>query len=104
MTELNINSNNVLFEIRSKNGILDKLNQFDESLDQQALYLRTFMRMYESLLMFVRATCQGLWKLHLSSLNCFVKYFFAINYARILYLANMYSLQTEDSNIESTLK
>ena len=61
------------------------------------------MKMYESLLLFVRASRQGLWKLHLSSLNSLVKYFFAhdqINYARMtpLYLANMLSLQTDDRN------
>ena len=61
------------------------------------------MNMYESLLLFVRASRQGLWKLHLSSLNNLVKYFFAhdqINYARMtpLYLADMHSLQTDDSD------
>ena len=56
------------------------------------------MKMFEVLLLFTRALKQGLWKLHLSSLNKMVNYFFAhdqINYARLtpLYFATMCELE-----------
>ena len=57
--------------------------------------------MFESLLLFIRASRQSLWKLHLGSLNNFTKYFFAhdqLNYARLtqLYLATMAELERRD--------
>jgi len=53
------------------------------------------------LLLFVRASRQGLWELHLASLNMFVKYFFAYNqqnYAQLspVYLSEMYSMKEDD--------
>ena len=81
--------------------INEKLQDFNNSLNQQGLFLYNFMVMFESLLLFIRASRQSLWKLHLASLNNFTKYFFAfdqLNYARLTpyYLATMIDLQTED--------
>ena len=57
--------------------------------------------MFQLLFLFIRASRQGLWELHLSSLHEMSKYFFAhdqINYARLvpLYLADMYTLKEND--------
>ena len=57
--------------------------------------------MFEVLLPFLRASRQGLWKLHLASLNEMVKYFFAhdqINYARLtpVYLATMCDMKVSN--------
>ena len=72
-----------------------------KSLKHQGRHLRNYMSMCECLLLFIRSSRQSLWNLHLSSLNCFVKYFFAhdqINYARLtpLYLADMLQLKESD--------
>ena len=54
--------------------------------------------MVENLLLFIQASREGNWKLHLASLDSFVKYFFAHDlhdYARYIpiYLAEMCSLE-----------
>ena len=54
--------------------------------------------MFEYLLLFIRATRQQIWELHLASLHELVKYFFAfdmLNYARLtpVYLAEILSLK-----------
>ena len=72
-------------------------NNFDASLNHEAQFLRIFMRMFEYLLLFIRATRQQMWELHLASLHELVKYFFAFdmqNYARLtpVYLAEMFLL------------
>ena len=82
-------------------SINEKLQDFNNSLNQQGLFLYNFMAMFESLLLFIHASRQALWKLYLSSLTNFTKYFFAfdqLNYARLTpyYLATMIDLQTED--------
>lgn len=67
-------------------GINEKLENFTNSLDNQGLFLYNFMIMFESLLLFIRASRQGFWHLHLESLSNFTKYFFAfdqLNYARL---------------------
>ena len=79
----------------------DNILSFEASLKNQTQYLRNYMKMFEVLLLFTRASRQGLWKLHLASLNKMVAYFFAhdqINYARLtpLYLATMVELETSD--------
>ena len=55
-------------------------------------------------MLFIRASREGNWKLHLASLDSFVKYFFAHdlhNYARYIpiYLAEMSSLEERDPEI-----
>ena len=60
------------------------------------------MVMFESLLLFVQASRQGHWRLHLASMNNFAKYFFAhdqLNYARLtpFYLAGMLELEGTDA-------
>ena len=50
-------ANNYLNIINAEAKVVLKIfNTFDESLDQQALYLRNCMVMYELLLLFVRAS------------------------------------------------
>ena len=98
----------VVQEVR-KCGVFDIVNKFDESLQQQALFLRNYMKMFESLLLFIRASRGRDWKLHLTSLDNVVKYFFAhdqINYARMvpLYLATMDDLSKNDIRTLNYLK
>ena len=85
----------------TESGIVTTLEEYDQSLSQQPLFLRNYMVMYEALLLFVRSSREGNWALHLSSLDNMVKYFFAhdqINYARLtpLYLATMTDLLSND--------
>ena len=77
-------------------------DMFDKSLTNQAKYFRNFMKVFELLLLFTRATRQQLWELHLSTLHELANYFLAydmFNYARItpVYLSQMYELKEKDS-------
>ena len=103
------NQHNDILHILDKGGIFDHLQAFENGLDNQAQFLRNYMKMFESLLRFIRASRQSLWQLHLSSLNEFVQYFFAhdqLNYARLspLYLATMQELQNSDADSWSYLQ
>ena len=60
-----------------------------------------YMKVFEHLLLFLRATRQQIWTLHLTSLHALSRYFFAydmINYARFtpVYLAQMFGLKEKD--------
>ena len=60
--------------------------------------------MHEVLLLFTRATCQGNWNLHLSSLELMIPYFFVHdlqNYAHLMlvYRAEMHALKESDPTI-----
>ena len=71
-------ANNHLNKINPKaNVFLKMFSTFGESLDQQALYLRSYMVMYEVLLLFVRASRDEDWELHLPALDKMIPYFFA---------------------------
>ena len=77
-------------------------DMFNKSLTNQAKYSRSFMKVFDLLLLSTRATRQQLWELHLSTLHEFAKYFFAyemFNYARMtpVYLSQMYELKEKDS-------
>lgn len=59
------------------------------------------MTMFEYVLMFIRATGQGSWMLHLNSLHQLAKYIFALelqNYARLIpvYLSQMFEIKNQD--------
>ncbi len=82
----------------------EKQEEFDNSLTKQAKFLRNFMKMFESLLLFIRATRQNNWELHLTSLNALVMYFFAQdlqNYAKMapVYLSEMFALEEQDPEL-----
>lgn len=90
-------------------NVFTSLEQFDKKIIGQGKFLRNYMRMFEIMLLFIRATRQSKWELHLTSLNMFTKYFFAhdqINYARLtpVYLSDMFSLKTKDQRSWEFLK
>ena len=67
----------------------------------QARFYRNYMSMFETLLLFIRASRQQCWGLHLEALNAMVLYFFAfdmLNYARLtpVYLSQMIELKEKD--------
>ena len=67
-------------------GTFSLVNEFDSQLKGQPKLYRNFMKLVGIMLLFVRASPQGLWELHLASLEMFVKFFFAYdqqNYARL---------------------
>lgn len=88
-------------------GLKEKLHNFDLRLEQQhpmVKFANDYMKFVACILMFIRATREGHWKLHLESLKSLCKYFFAhdrLNYARMvpLYLAQMKQLESSDPDI-----
>ena len=99
----------LLKNIFKEHGILNKIFNFGDTLEHQGRFFRNYMRMFENLLLFIRASRDGLWMLHLSSMNDFAKYFFAhdqLNYARLtpMYLADMLQLEQSDNETWNYLK
>ena len=67
-------------------------------MENQARYYRNYMAAFEILLLFIRASRQQSWELHLEALNKMVPYFFAfevLNYAKLtpVYLSQMTELK-----------
>ena len=82
---------------------------FDSQLQHQAKFYHNYMTMFESLLLFIRASRQQCWDLHLESLRKLVPYFFAfdmVNYARLspVYISQMLNLEQEDIATWNILK
>ena len=68
-------------------GLLKKIKKFDEGLNYQARFLRNYMKVFEVLLLFIRASREETWELHLASLELMIPYFFSheqLNYARFI--------------------
>lgn len=90
-----------------KCDLLNKMKKFveqQEELKPTFRMLRKYMRMVDCLLLFLRSVRTANWDLHLSSLENFVKYFFALdltNYSGMTawYLADMRSLKESDPDI-----
>ena len=85
------------------NEIITCIERFRNTLTNQARFYNNYMAMFEIVLLFVRSSRQNDWHLHLSSLNKFVKYFFAhdqLNYARLtpVYIATMLELKKYDQS------
>ena len=92
--------NQLLHDMANLN-LSEFLDEFDSKLTGQGKMLRNFMNLVEIMLLLIRATRQGIWDLHLTSLEMSFKYFFAydqINYARFtpVYLSEMFSLKRRD--------
>ena len=88
----------------------ERLLRFDEVMEFQCplfKFARDYMKFVMCILMFIRASREGDWNLHLESLKALAKYFFAydrLNYARMvpLYLAQMHRLKIDDIHHEFT--
>ena len=85
----------------------ERLEEFDKEMKSRNLlfkFTRDYMKFVACILMFLRATREGDWKLHLESLKALTKYFFAhdcLDYARLvpLYLAQMEKIEDDDPDI-----
>ena len=100
--------NQLLHDMRNSN-LFEFLDEFDYKLTRQGKMLRHFMNLVEIMLLFIRATRQGIWDLHLPSLEMFVKYFFAydqINYAKLtpVYLSEVLALKSQGQQSWKFLK
>ena len=100
---------NAISDIFNENSVFSDYDTFREGLQNQGRFFVNYMKMFENLLLFIRSVRQGLWNIHLASLNDFVKYFFVhdqINYARLspVYLATMLELENDDPNTWLYLK
>ena len=76
-------------------------NEFDDRIKFPAQFYRNYMSMFETLLLYIRASRQQCWKLRLKALNAMVPYFFSfkmLNYARLTpaYLSQMIELKERD--------
>ena len=96
------NNKNLLERLQNaKFYLLQK--EFDRKMENQARYYRNYMAAFEILLLFIRASRQQSWELHLEALNEMVPYFFAfdmLNYARLtpVYLSQMTELKEKDND------
>lgn len=95
-----------MLEVLESLDVIEKMKIFEEDNSQVPEFrvFRYYMRMIMEMLLFIRAVRTGDWRLHLTSLQMFTKYFFAhdrINYARMipLYLAEMQMLPESDPDI-----
>ena len=100
--------NQLLHDMRNSN-LFEFLDEFDYKLTRQGKMLRHFMNLVEIMLLFIKATRQGIWDLHLPSLEMFVKYFFAydqINYAKLtpVYLSEVLALKSQGQQSWKFLK
>ena len=98
-----------MMEFLQTSGLAKHVSEFHKTLRNQPLFLYNYMKIFEVLLLFIRANREGLWSLHLSSLISFISYFLAydqINYARLspLYLATMVELEHKDESNWNYLK
>ena len=96
------NNKNLLERMQNaKFHLLQK--EFDRKMENQARYYRNYMAAFEILLLFIRASRQQSWELHLKALNEMVPYFFPfdmLNYARLtpVYLPQMIQLKEKDND------
>ena len=97
-----VEDDHVQFLARVKRSCLVTAIQSYDSTDNPMLTsLRHYLDMVMIMLLFIRAFHTGDWLLHLSSLEMFIKYFFALdklNYARMipLYIAEMRELENSE--------
>ena len=102
-----INGQDTMLATLKSNSILEAMARFDEkreAISPLFKFVRRYMQMVLTIFTFIRATRDGDWQLHLSSLDELCKYFFAHDkqkYARLipLYLAEMSALETTDPDI-----
>ena len=82
----------------SEKKFFQTYSDFKNEVTGQLKFYLNFMKMYELLLLFTRATRQSLWDLHLASLEAMIPYFFVHdlqNYARLKseYIAQMRNIK-----------
>ena len=100
-TDVIKDSHRSLLEAIENTNFAQLQKEFDSQLSNQSRFCRNFIKIFELLLLFIRASPDQLWELHLQSLHGLCPYFFAldmINCARMtpVYLTQMYALKEKD--------
>ena len=85
-------------------GICDKLETIKKNMNPVQIFLLNYVKQFETILIFIKATRDRDIELHLQSPECLIKYFFAhdhLNYARLLplYLSTMQNIKKTDPKL-----
>ena len=101
--EAPVKNHEALIKLLSSIKFVELQSHFKISLANQGKFLLNYMRLFENLLLFIRASRQQDWHLHLESLHSLCSYFFALdqmNYKRLtpVYLSKMFCLEESDPN------
>ena len=102
-----IREKDTMISALEESGVLDAMVKFDETKEARSplfKFVRRYMQMVLLINAFIRATGDGIWELHLASLDELCEYIFAHDKqkcARLvpLYLAEMTALKTTDPKI-----
>ena len=78
-----LNNYNSLLDLLIPTKYADIQHSLDDNFKGQPKFLRNYMIIFETLLLFVRATREQNWELHLSVLNELNPYFFAFDMIKI---------------------
>ena len=90
-------------------NLLKKIQEYDTSSQGTARFVRNYAKQFECILRYIRASRQGLWRLHLSSQEELNKYFLSHDlqhYGRLspVYCAEMQDLETNDPDTWKALE
>ena len=80
---------NHLISLFESCNLLQKMNQFNGFMTKQQKFIASYLKQFETILLYVRATRENNFLLHLETTEELIKYFFAhdhLNYARLLQL------------------
>ena len=85
-------------------NIFSKILEFEKSFTKQQMFIMQYLKQFETILSYIRATRERNFVLHLEATEALIKYFFAhdhLSYARLLprYLSCMQNTQTNHPDI-----
>ena len=100
-TDVIKDSHRSLLEAIETTNFAQLQKEFDSQLSNQSRFFRNFMKLFELVLLLIRASRDQLWELRFQSLHALCPYFVALdinNYAQMspVYLSQMYVLKEKD--------
>ena len=94
----------IAIQLYENSDFVQKLTEFEKSFTKQQKFVMPYINQFETILLYVRATRERNFELHLEATHALIKYYFAhdhLNYARLLpvYLSCMQNTEKNHPDI-----
>ena len=94
----------IAIQLYENSDFVQKLTEFEKSFTKQQKFVMPYIKQFETILLYVRATRERNFELHLEATHALIKYYFAhdyLNYARLLpvYLSCMQNTEKNHPDV-----
>ena len=89
----------IAIQLYEYSDFVQKLSEFEKSFTKQQKFITSYIKQFQTILLYVRATRERNFKLHIEATHALIKYYFAHDHLNYVYLSCMQNTEKNHSDI-----